>query len=257
MSRILAGRTIVVAGATSAAGTAVVRVLAEAGARVAAVGIAENRVRDLAAPYDNVTGYSYDLADKGSVDDLAATVHADVGPVDGLIHLVGGWRGGAGIQGQTDEDWHFLHTRVLITLRNTTRVFFDDLAASPVGRLIIVSAESAASPTADGAAYAAVKAAAEAWTLAVADGFHRLQAGNREAPAQQHSAALVFVVKALVDDRMRAAHPERRFPGFTDVAQLADAIGDSFTRAAGDINGSRLPVKPSAGEQASSAATPA
>ena len=162
--------------------------------------------------------------------------------MDGLIHLVGGWRGGAGVKGQTDEDWDFLHTSVLTTLRNTSRAFYDDLTASPVGRLADVSAQSASSPTADGAAGAPVKSAAEAWTLAVADGFRQVQGGNESPLSAQHSAALVFIVKALVDDRMRAAQPERKFPGFTDVSVLADAVQQIFHLDAEQINGRRLPL---------------
>jgi NAD(P)-dependent dehydrogenase (short-subunit alcohol dehydrogenase family) len=237
VSQELSGRTVVVAGSTSAAGAAVVRTLSQAGARVAAVDILEDRVQELSGSYDNVRGYVCNLADLQAVEDLAASVRNDLGPVDGLIHLVGGWRGGTGIAGQTDEDWDFLHTSVLTTLRNTSRAFYQDLAASPVGRLAIVSAQSASSPTADGAAYAAVKSAAEAWTLAVADGFRHLQRGN-----ESHSAALVFVVKALVDDRMRAAQPERKFPGFTDVSVLADAVQRIFGLEAERINGQRLPL---------------
>ena len=239
MSQDLSGRTIVVAGSTSAAGVAVVRALSQAGARVAAVDILEDRVQELAAAYNNVEGYVCNLADLQAVEDLATSVRNGLGPVDGLIHLVGGWRGGAGISGQADEDWDFLHTSVLTTLRNTSRAFYDDLAASPVGRLAIVSAQSASSPTADGAAYAAVKSAAEAWTLAVADGFRHPQGGKE---TTRNSAALIFVVKALVDDRMRAAQPERKFPGFTDVSVLADAVQQIFDMEAEKINGQRLPL---------------
>jgi NAD(P)-dependent dehydrogenase (short-subunit alcohol dehydrogenase family) len=205
------------------------------------VDILEDRVQELSGTYDNVTGYACNLADFQAVQDLAKSVQQDLGPVDGLIHLVGGWRGGQGLKGQTDDDWDFLHTSVLTTLRNTSRAFYDCLAASPAGRLAIVSAQSASSPTAEGAAYAAVKSAAEAWTLAVADGFRQLQGGN-ESLSAQHSAALVFVVKALVDDRMRAAQPERRFPGFTDVSVLADAVERIFHLEAEQINGQRLPL---------------
>lgn len=239
MSQDLSGRTLVVAGSTSAAGVAVVHALSQAGARVAAVDILEDRVQELSGAYANVTGYVCNLADLQAVEDLATSVRNDLGPVDGLIHLVGGWRGGAGISGQADEDWDFLHTSVLTTLRNTSRAFYDDLAASPVGRLAIVSAQSASSPTADGAAYAAVKSAAEAWTLAVADGFRQLQGGKE---SSQRSAALIFVVKALVDDRMRAAQPERKYPGFTDVSVLADAVQQIFDMEAEKINGQRLPL---------------
>lgn len=242
MSHLLDGRTIVVAGSTSAAGVAVVRTLSEAGARVAAVDILEDRVHELAGAYDNVTGYVCNLADLPSVEDLAKSVRIDLGPADGLIHLVGGWRGGSGIQGQTDEDWDFLNTSVLTTLRNTTRAFYDDLASSSAGRLVIVSAEAASSPTADGAAYAAVKSAAEAWTLAVADGFRQQQSGAQGSPTEQRSAALVFVVKALVDDRMRAAQPNRKFPGFTDVSVVAEAVERIFGMDAEHVNGQRMPL---------------
>ncbi|HKS03106.1 MAG TPA: SDR family NAD(P)-dependent oxidoreductase [Arthrobacter sp.] len=238
MSQDLSGRTVVVAGSTSAAGVAVVRTLSQAGAHIAAVDILPDRVQELSDACENVTGYVCNLADFQAVEDLAGSVRQDLGPVDGLIHLVGGWRGGSGIKGQANDDWDFLHTSVLTTLRNTSRAFYDDLAASPAGRLAIVSAQSASSPTADGAAYAAVKSAAEAWTLAVADGFRQPQGGL---PAQ-HSAALVFVVKALVDDRMRAAQPERKFPGFTDVGVLADAVERIFHLEAEQINGQRLPL---------------
>jgi hypothetical protein len=113
-------------------------------------------------------------------------------------------------------------------------------------------------PTAGGASYAAAKAAAEAWTLAVADGFRRAHAANADAGAgttgqgsaetdsAQHEkpelrgAAAIFVVKALVDAGMRAKSPERSFPGFTDVADLAAAAAGLFNTPAGELNGQRL-----------------
>ncbi|GAA1263418.1 SDR family NAD(P)-dependent oxidoreductase [Arthrobacter pascens] len=234
MTENLSGRTVVVAGSTSAAGAAVVSALSKAGAKVAAVDILEDRVRELAAAHSNVTGYTCNLADMDSVNELAAAVRSELGPVDGLIHLVGGWRGGKGVKDQADDDWDFLQTGIMTTLRNTSRAFFDDLIQSPAGRLAIVSAESVASPTADNAAYAAVKSAAEAWTLAVADGFEK----NSEGPLS--SASLVFVVKALLDERMRAAQPERKFPGFTHVDVLAEAVVDVFDADAGELNGKRI-----------------
>ncbi|MBT8163666.1 MULTISPECIES: SDR family oxidoreductase [Arthrobacter] len=238
MTQTLRGRTVVVAGSTSAAGAAVVSALSKAGARVVAVDILEDRVRELAAAHENVTGYTCNLADMASVNELAESVRSELGPADGLIHLVGGWRGGEGIKGQSDEDWDFLHTGIMTTLRNTSRAFLDDLVASPVGRLAIVSAESVASPTADGAAYTAVKSAAEAWTLAVADGIRRAHGEASTDPLT--SAALVFVVKALLDERMKAAQPERKFPGFTHVDVLAESVLGIFGTAAEELNGRRI-----------------
>ncbi|TFC15702.1 SDR family NAD(P)-dependent oxidoreductase [Cryobacterium algoritolerans] len=184
----VAGRIVLVAGATSAAGLAVVSALTRAGAGVIAVGSNAERLRALRAAAPAAVTYQCDLADFAAVTGLAAVVHAEHGPIDGLIHLVGGWRGGGGLAGQGDDDWDFLHRNVVTTLRNTTRAFNADLLASPAGRLAIVSSVSVDNPVAGGANYAAAKAAAETWTRAVGQGFRKAAA-----PA----AAVVFVVKGL------------------------------------------------------------
>ena len=119
-----------------------------------------------------------DLTDETAVQDLAERVHDSVGPVDGILHLVGGWRGGGGLAGQSEEDYRFLE-RSFTALRLVTRAFDADLRASTAARLAIVSSTAVARPLAGGANYAAVKAASEAWTRAVAQGFakHARDAG--------------------------------------------------------------------------------
>ncbi|MFJ8894827.1 SDR family NAD(P)-dependent oxidoreductase [Leifsonia sp. NPDC102414] len=193
----LDGRLVLVAGATSASGEAVSRSLVTAGATVLAVGTRPEALDALAAAVPGVDTRVCDLSDRDAVAELAMRIHLKFGAIDGLIHLVGGWRGGGGIAGQSDEDWDFLE-RGFRTLRNTTRVFYDDLVASPVGRLAIVSSTAVDAPYAGGANYAAAKAAADAWTRAVAQGF---------AKAAPNAAAVVFVVKTLagLEERLGAA----------------------------------------------------
>ena len=243
---------VVVTGGSGPSGIAAARALRHAGHTVFTVGSDGPRIEAAAAEAGSgVTPLVCDLADLAEVRSLHAAVQARLaetgGSVDGVIHLVGGWRGAKGITDQSDEDWEFLERGAITTLRNVTRVFYDDLAASDAGRFAMVSSTAAGKPTAGGASYAAAKAAAEAWTLAVADGFRRGQSGQKENPTEQRSAAVVFVVKALVDAAMRAASPERSFPGFTDVDELAAAAAGLFTSPAAGLNGRRLLLVPEPG----------
>ena len=238
------GRTVLVAGAASASGTAVCRALEAAGAKVVAVGRDAARLENTLSDLLDADLRTCDLSRPCDVDALSQDLRETYGGIDGLIHLVGGWRGGGGIAGQSEEDWDFLETHILRTLRNVSRSFYDQLAASGDGRLAIVSSAAVDSPTAGGAGYAAAKAAAEAWVRAIAQGFRRAQSGAKENPQPQHSAAVVLVVNALVDDAMRAAAPDRNFSTYTDVRTLADAAVRLFSQDAGQLNGTRISLIP-------------
>ncbi|MFJ4222239.1 SDR family NAD(P)-dependent oxidoreductase [Curtobacterium luteum] len=213
----LTGRTVLVAGATSTSGEAVSRALVAAGAAVVAVGARADGLEALRASVPQVTTQRCDLTDREAVDGLVARLRSDGTHVDGLVHLVGGWRGGGGLAGQSDEDWDFLE-RGFRTLRNTTRALYDDLVASPAGRLAIVSSVSIDAPAAGAANYAAAKAAADAWTRAVAQGF------RKDAPTT--AAATVFVVRTL--DGL-----ERR---------LGEEVVRLWVADPADVNGVRLPL---------------
>ena len=240
---------VLVAGGSSASGIAVARALAQAGCIVYTVGSDPDRIAAAAAAAGpEVQPFTCDLASLPAVRRLHEELSRMAGGIDGVIHLVGGWRGAQGIADQSDEDWNFLESSSVTTLRNITRVFYADLAASPNGRFSMVSSTAVTAPSAAAASYVAAKAAAETWTMAVADGFRREAADaaeQRSGPeehiaAEEHSAAVVLVVKALVDDSMRSRHPERTFPGYTDVEDLAAAVVGLFQKPAAELNGQRI-----------------
>jgi NADP-dependent 3-hydroxy acid dehydrogenase YdfG len=219
----VAGRTVLIAGATSAAGLAVASSLADAGAHVVAVGSNLARLQSVLAVAPEAALYECDLADYEAVTTLAAQVSLSHGPIDGLIHLVGGWRGSGGLAGQIDEDWAFLHSHVVTTLRNTTRAFNADLLASSAGRLAIVSSVSVDRPLAGGANYAAAKSAAETWVRAVGQGF---------AKAGDTAAAVIFVVRSL---------------GGLET-ELAIRVTSLWDEAAASVNNRRVVLAPEAAE---------
>ncbi|SDO43871.1 short chain dehydrogenase [Microbacterium sp. ru370.1] len=200
---LVRGRLVLLAGGTSAVGRAAARALLEAGARVVIVGSDAKRLAEAAAEAPGAVMERCDLTDADAVLALRERVHAVHGDVDGVLHLVGGWRGGGGLAGQSDEDFAFL-LRSLTALRVVSRVFDGDLTASPAGRLAIVSSTSVTRPLAGGANYAAVKAASEAWTRAVAHGFAK---SARDADRPISAAAVVFRVRSLdgLEDALAAA----------------------------------------------------
>lgn len=198
------GRTILLAGGTSAAGRSAARVLRDAGATVVVVGSDAGRLASVAEGINGVATEQCDLTDPDAVDALRDRVHAAHGGVDGILHLVGGWRGGGGLAGQSDEDFAFL-LRSFTALRNVTRSFDEDLRTSDAGRLAIVSSTAVARPLAGGANYAAVKAASETWTRAVGQGFAK---AARDAGRDPSAAAVVFRVKSLagLEDALALAY---------------------------------------------------
>jgi NAD(P)-dependent dehydrogenase (short-subunit alcohol dehydrogenase family) len=182
-----------------------------------------------------VIGDTVDLLDRQSAQEWATRIEKDFGRVDGLVHLVGGWRGSETFTRTSLDDWDFLEMLLIRTVAHTSLAFHEALQRSDRGRYVLISAAGASKPTAGNAAYAAAKAAAEAWTLALADYFRK--AGGESGPT---SAAAILVVKALVHDAMRAERPNAKFAGFTDVRDLAEAIVDVWERPAAEVNGQRL-----------------
>ncbi|MFF1539009.1 SDR family NAD(P)-dependent oxidoreductase [Microbacterium sp. NPDC058269] len=207
------GRIVVLAGATSTAGLAVTRTLVAANARVIATGRSAERLQELAD-----AGAQIELADATSLEEMTALA-SRIGPVDAVVPLVGGWRGGGGLAGQSDGDFVAL-LPALEAVRATSRAFDDALRTSDAGRFAIVSSTAVARPLAGGANYAAVKAASEAWTRAVAQGYAK---AAREAGEPLRAASVVFRAKALDPEtlatRIVALWDE-------DAAELNDRVFD-------------------------------
>ncbi len=224
MTTSLSGRTILLAGGTSTAGRAAAVSLLTAGAGVIVAGHDPEKLDVLAGNLPGVRAEVCDLTDESAVHALAERLHSTAGPVDGILHLVGGWRGGGGLAGQTDEDFRFLESS-LTALRLVSRAFDADLRASSAGREAIVSSTAVARPLAGGANYAAVKAASEAWMRAVAQGFAK---AAKDAGEPLRAASVIFRVKAL--------------DGLEET--LADAYRGLFEADAASVNDTVVDLSP-------------
>jgi NAD(P)-dependent dehydrogenase (short-subunit alcohol dehydrogenase family) len=232
-SELLDGRVLAIAGVGGGLGPLVAARFAAAGATVAGAGrdqaLLDSLAGELGIPEERWDGRSVDLLDEDAARGWCAALVDRFGRVDGLVHLVGGWRGGQPLHEEPLADWELLHDLLIRTVQHTTRAFHGQLAASPHGRFVLVSAKQAQRPSNTNAAYAAAKAAAEAWTLALADGF---EPGG--------ATANVVVVDAILTPRMREENPGGDFATFTPAEHVADGIAFLCSDAAAEMNGQRL-----------------
>ena len=234
MAGELDGRVIAVAGGAGNLGPTVVQRLADAGARPCVCGRDRESLEalssEIAKPIETDV---VDLLDPDAARQWASELAArHDGSVDGLVHLVGGWRGGKPIEEAPLEDWDFLSALLVRTVQHATQAFAPQLIESEHGRFALVSAGQAQSPTHPNAVYAAAKAASEAWTLALADRFKGTGA-----------TANIIVVGAIVTPQMRAESPDKDFSTFTPAEEIAGAITYLCSDAASSMNGQRVTLR--------------
>jgi NAD(P)-dependent dehydrogenase (short-subunit alcohol dehydrogenase family) len=231
----LDGRVYAIAGVGGGLGPVVAERLAAAGATVAGTDRDRARIDEvgdaLGLPAGRWDGRAVDLLDEEAARGWCAALLERFGRVDGLLHLVGGWRGGQPLHEAPLADWELLHDLLIRTVQHTTRAFHGALVASEAGRFVLVSARQAQNPSNSNAAYAAAKAASEAWTLALADGF-----------AGTPATANIVVVEAILTPRMREEAPEGDFSSFASSEHIAEAIAFLCSDAAAEMNGQRLPL---------------
>lgn len=233
----LDGRVIAIAGAGGGLGPTVAKRLSDGGATVALTDRDEIRLQalkgELGLDEDRLHTQVVDLLDESAAREWCATLVERFGRVDGLMHLVGGWRGGDPIESFDLGDYDWLHDLLVRTTMYATRAFHDALVESGRGRFAIVSSAQAANPEATNAAYAATKGAAESWTMALADSF-----------AGTGATANVVVINAILTPAMREAHPRKEYPGFTPADAIAEALAFLCSDAAARMNGQRLALHP-------------
>jgi NAD(P)-dependent dehydrogenase (short-subunit alcohol dehydrogenase family) len=227
------GRVVAVAGAAGGLGPTVVRRLAGEDLRLCLCGRERAKLEDLAtetgahADVDVV-----DLLDPVAARDWASALAERHGRIDGLVHLVGGWRGGTPIEEAPLEDWDFLADLLVRTVQHATQAFVPHLLESGRGRFVLVSSSQAQAPTHTNAAYAAAKAASETWTLALG---HRFKGTG--------ATANVVVVGAIVTPEMRSESPDQDYSTFTPAEEIAEAIAYLCSDGAASMNGQRLVLR--------------
>jgi NAD(P)-dependent dehydrogenase (short-subunit alcohol dehydrogenase family) len=161
----LAGRVVVVTGASAGIGAATVELLTAEGAT--AVGVARKPVD----PRDAVEGISADLTDPSAADRIVEQVLDRYGHLDGLVNNVGGVRSRPGFVDVTDEQWLSTFDLNLHSAVRMSRAALPALVAGDGGAIVHVASEAARFPSGQLVDYAAAKTALLSVSKALAGEF--------------------------------------------------------------------------------------
>ena len=216
----LSGRLVAVTGATGNVGEAVCAALVAEGARVWAMDRSDDAVARLAARLGNaVRGGACDLRDASAV----ARSLDSAGAAWGLVHTVGGWRGGT-LTEATPEDLDFLLDLNLKTTFHVVRAALARMRATGGGRIVAVGSLPAATGLGGGsaAAYVASKAAVIAL----------LRAADEEGRSADVRAN-VLAPATLDTPQNRAAMPDVDPRGWVPLTAVASAAVDCLRPGSG------------------------
>jgi NAD(P)-dependent dehydrogenase (short-subunit alcohol dehydrogenase family) len=221
-------RVALISGATGNLGRVVSADLAAAGFRLGLAGRDVDQLTAQAAELELADGRWTpalgNLLNEGEAAEAVAAVHGRWGRLDAVIHLIGGWVGGASVTDADPDDFSAMLDQHLWTTLNVTRAAFPLMTAAGWGRVVAVSSPVAGMPTARNAPYVVGKAAQEALLGTLA----------REAEGTGVTVNVVHVraIRSPGDDTARG----------TDPAAISAAICWLVSEDADAVNGAHLPL---------------
>ena len=231
----LTGRVAIVTGAAGPAGRAVAVALVRAGASVALIGSTLERVealaRELGLDGDGWLAVGADLRDAAQARDAVDAVVEQLGRVDVLVHLVGGWTGGIPASETPDEAIRSMLDQHLWTTANMARIVVPVMVAAGYGRIVAVSSPVVVETPARTAAYAVGKAAGETFLGALA----------RET-ATTGVTVNVLRVRTVDAEGLREREADPKTASWTTPDEIAAAVLYLCSPAAGAVTGARIPL---------------
>jgi NAD(P)-dependent dehydrogenase (short-subunit alcohol dehydrogenase family) len=232
--------SVVVTGAAGALGSEVARHLVKrAGYKVALVDIprADAALRALADELgrENASALTADIADARAWEDLLPRIERDLGvPVSYGALIAGGWRGGAPLHEEKDDDaWRTMLTQNLETAHATLRALLPGMVAREHGSIVLIGSRAAERPwtSANASAYAASKAAVVALAQAVA------------AEVLARGVRINTILPSTLDTQAnRRAMPAADPSKWVSTTSAAGVISFLLSDAARDISGAAIPL---------------
>jgi NAD(P)-dependent dehydrogenase (short-subunit alcohol dehydrogenase family) len=228
------GKVVMVTGAAGNLGAAVAASFAALGARLALLDHSAERLArtrdDLDLPSPTLL-LPTDLTSTDSVAAAADRTVAQLGRVDVLANIAGGFTMGPALHETDDEDWDLMMRLNARSVFNTCRAIVPHMLRQGAGRIINVSARAALEGKARMGPYCASKAAVLTLTESLA-AEHRLDGIN-----------VNCILPGTIDTpQNRSAMPEADFSRWVPPAALADVVVFLASEASRAVTGAAIPV---------------
>jgi NAD(P)-dependent dehydrogenase (short-subunit alcohol dehydrogenase family) len=230
----LAGKTVIVTGATGSLGRATSLAFARAGASLALVArdpSALARLRDSLPPGAPALVYPADLLQSDQTRAMAEAVKARFGGIHVLANIAGGFQMGPAVHETSDADWEQMLDLNLRTALNSARAVIPSLLEQGAGRLIQVAARAATRGVARMAPYCVAKSAIVTLTESLSEELkHRGITVNCVLPGTLDTPA------------NRADMPDQDPANWVPPEALAEVILFLASDAARCVTGAAIPV---------------
>ena len=229
----LADRVVVIPGATGAAGRAAAAAFAAEGCKIGLIGTDAAKLGSLAADLDLADGRWHGAAgDVTKADDVrrvVAEISEALGPVDVLVHVVGGWLGGIPAVELDPADVATSFDQHVFSTLHMVQAVVPGMQKRGWGRVFAISQPLATEPGPRGGGYLMAKAAQEVMLRSLA----RDMAGTGV-------TANLLIVKTIDKDHERDREPTTKNAQWTTPEEIAAAMVMLCSDAAATINGGRI-----------------
>ena len=153
------------------------------------------------------------------------------GPVDALLHLLGGFGGGKPVAETPDQEWDRMMNLNLRVAFQMFRAVLPQMTRAGRGRIVAVSSRAAVEPMANFAAYSVSKAALITLVKTVA------------LEVKLSGVAVNAVLPSVIDTPAnRAAMPKADFSKWVQPQSIARLLVWLASDDAGDISGAAIPI---------------
>lgn len=227
-------KVVMVTGAAGNLGNATARGFMAAGARLILVDlrqeVLEERFSDAQEGDDHVFA-GVDLTDERAVEGMVYEVVHEVGRVDVLANIAGGFRSGTPVHETPLETWQFMMNLNARSVLATARAVVPHMLQQKAGKIISVASRNALKGTANAAAYGAAKSAVMRLTESMS------------AELRESGINVNCIIPGTIDTpQNRESMPNADFTRWVQPQAIADVILFLASRQARAVHGACVPI---------------